>query len=303
VSHTFIATANAIRQCGAIPVFVDIDPQTFNMAPDKIKASITTRSKAILCVHQIGMPCDLSRILAVARAHQLPVIEDAACAVGSEIRVDDTFERIGKPHGDIACFSFHPRKILTIGDGGMLTTSNPEWDGLFRLWRQHGMNVSDAVRHGSRRTIFEEYPVSGFNYRLTDVQAAIGRQQLSRLPKIIVRRRELADHYHQLLATVPGVKPPAEPDWARSNWQSYCVRLPAGACQLEVMQHMLDQNIATRRGVMCVHLEAAYAKSPARSPLPESERARNECILLPLFPDMTTEMQRQVVSALRRTLE
>lgn len=298
VSHTFIATANAIRQCGAVPVFVDIDPATFNMNPDHIEAALTPRTKAILCVHQIGMPCDLAQILAVARAHRLPLIEDAACAVGSEIQIDGVWERIGKPHGDIACFSLHPRKILTVGDGGLITTSNSEWDRLFRLRRQHGMNVSDTVRHGSRRVVFEDYPIHGYNYRLTDVQAAIGREQLKRLPAIVARRRELAARYRHLLAAIPGLEAPFEPDWARSNWQSYCVRLPEGARQVDIMQHMLDKDVATRRGIMCVHLEAAYADLPARRPLPQSERAREKCILLPLFPQMTDAMQNQVVDTL-----
>ena len=122
------------------------------------------------------MPCDLAAILPVARDHGLPVIEDAACAVGSEILIDGRWERIGRPHGDIASFSFHPRKVLTVGDGGMLTTANPEWDARFRLWRQHGMSVPDTVRHGSKTVVVESYPVPGFNYRLTDIQAAIGRR-------------------------------------------------------------------------------------------------------------------------------
>lgn len=303
VSHTFIATANAIRQCGAVPVFVDIDPTTFNMAPYLIKTALTPRTKAILCVHQIGMPCDLNAILPIARAYGLPVIEDAACAIGSEIRVNGAFERIGKSHADIACFSLHPRKILTVGDGGMITTQNSEWDRHFRLMRQHGMDVSDAVRHGSRRVVIEQYSTPGYNYRMTDIQAAVGREQLKRLPDIMAHRRKLADEYRLLLAALPGVEAPAEPEWAKSNWQSYCVRLPSGKNQIEVMQSMLDHEVATRRGVMCVHLEAAYEHLPLRTPLPESERARNECIMLPLFSEMTVNMQHQVVEALGRALK
>src|SRR5690606_25038420 len=125
VSHSFIATANAVRYCDAVPVFVDIEACGFNMDPDLVEAAITPATKAILCVHQLGMPCDLKRILAIAARHGLPVIEDAACATGSEILFDGKWEKIGKPHGDIACFSFHPRKVVTTGDGGMLTTANP----------------------------------------------------------------------------------------------------------------------------------------------------------------------------------
>ena len=124
VSHSFIATANAIRYCGATPVFVDIEPDTFNIDPALIEAAITPRTRAILCVHQMGMPCDLAAILAVARAHGAAGVEDAACAIGSEILWDGRWERIGRPHGDIACFSFHPRKVMSTGDGGMITTAN-----------------------------------------------------------------------------------------------------------------------------------------------------------------------------------
>ena len=298
VSHSFIATANTIRECGGVPVFVDVDPATFNMDPQRIAAAITARSKALLCVHQMGMPCDLASILVIARAKGLLVIEDAACAVGSRIRIDAQWAAIGAPHGDVACFSFHPRKVVTTGEGGMLTTRHAEWDRMFRLWRQHGMSVPDTVRHASSAVVFEEYPVSGFNFRMTDIQAAIGRIQLERLPKLIARRRELAQGYRELLSAVRGVSPPEEPHWCQSNWQSYCVRLRLGLSQKRVMQAMLDAGIATRRGIMCAHLEPSYAGHVARFCLEHSERARDQCILLPVFPEMTYAMQEEVVAAL-----
>ncbi len=298
VSHSYIATANAIRFCGARPVFIDIDPLTFNIDPNKIAAAITERTKAILCVHQMGMPCALEQILALARRHNLPVVEDAACAIGSEINVSGAWEKIGKPHGDIACFSFHPRKVITTGDGGMLTTNNGGFDQLFRLWRQHGMSVSDVVRHGSPQVTFEEYPILGYNYRMTDVQAAIGRNQLRRLPQLVVRRRELAERYRAALSKLPGVAAPPEPAWARSNWQSYCVRLPRGTDQRTVMQFMLDRGIATRRGIMCSHLEGAYRGFDRRFSLPASENAQRNCLLLPLYADMSQSDQDRVVEAL-----
>jgi len=301
VSHSFIATANVVRSCGATPVFVDIDPTTYNLDPSLLTAAISARSRAILCVHQMGLPCDLAQILPIARAHGLPVIEDAACAIGSEIRLDGAWATIGAPHGDIACFSFHPRKVITTGEGGMLTTRHADWDRRFRLLRQHGMSVSDAVRHQASQVVFEDYPISGFNYRMTDIQAAIGRRQLARLPEIVARRRARAKAYAQLLADVPGLRAPTEPDWARSNWQSYCVRLPDHVDQLSIMQAMLDRGVATRRGVMCAHLESAYAGiRPGR--LPHSEGAHRRCIVLPLYPQMTDLDQRQVVDALQAVL-
>jgi dTDP-4-amino-4,6-dideoxygalactose transaminase len=299
VSSSFIASANVIRQCGAQPVFVDIRPDHYNIDPERVAAAFTPRTRAILCVHQMGMPCDLARILPIARSRGVPLIEDAACALGSRILLDNRWQPIGVPHGDVACFSFHPRKVITTGEGGMLTTRHAEWDRLFRLWRQHGMSVPDTVRHGSPRVIFESYPIRGFNYRMTDIQAAIGRAQLGRLPGIIEARRRLAARYQDMLAALPDVKPPADPAWAQSNWQSYCVRLPDGVDQRAVMQSMLDAGVASRRGIMCVHLEGAYAGVTPCAPLPESERARNECILLPLYPQMSDSEQEQVVGALR----
>ncbi len=298
VSHTFIASANAIRQCGATPVFVDIEADGFNIDPALIGAAITPRTRAILCVHQMGMPCDMPAILRVARAHGIPVIEDAACAIGSKMRVDGRWRPIGSPQGDIACFSFHPRKVLTVGDGGMLTTNNPQWDALFRLWRQHGMSVSDAVRHGSREVIFETYPVPGFNYRMTDIQAAVGREQLKRLDDIVSRRRARADLYASCLAGIDGLGAPVEPEWALSNWQSYCVRLGPGIDQRAVMQTMLDHGIATRRGIMCIHMEPAYAGLPLAFALPRSEAARDRSIILPLYAQMAHEDQIRVVEVL-----
>lgn len=315
VSHSFIATANVVRYCGATPVFVDIEPRTFNVDPALIERAVGSRTRAILCVHQMGMPCDLAAITAIARRRDLPVIEDAACAVGSEILWRGEWQKVGRPHGDVACFSFHPRKVITTGDGGMLTTADPAWDQRFRLLRQHGMSVPDTARHGARDVIFESYEALGFNYRMTDIQAAVGREQLKRLPEIVARRRALADRYRALLSPVPGIGLPHEPAWARSNWQSFCVRLPAWCEQRATMQRLLDQGISTRRGIMCAHREPAYAGEPwsrgdgvagvedsgqpcAR--LSESERAQDEAIILPLFHQLADAEQGEVVDALRR---
>ncbi|KAF3884596.1 MULTISPECIES: DegT/DnrJ/EryC1/StrS family aminotransferase [Nostocales] len=318
VSHSYIATANSVRYCGAVPVFVDIEPQTYNINPLLIESAISERTRAILIVHQMGMPCNLKAILDIARHYELPVIEDAACAIGSEILWDGQWEKIGKPHGDIACFSFHPRKVISTGDGGMITTNNPEWDKLFRLWRQHGMSVPDTVRHGAKQVIFESYPMLGYNYRMTDIQAAVGREQLKRLPEIVERRRYLAQRYQELLADVPGLKLPTEPRWVRSNWQSYCVRLPERCDQVQVMQAMLDAGISTRRGIMCAHRESAYKRENwlcgidrhncdcqkgKCQRLTESEQAQERSIILPLFHQMTEQEQNYVVKALKRICE
>lgn len=296
VSHSFIAAANCISLGGGKPVFIDVLPDTYNLDPAGLDAAITPRTRAVLCVHQIGMPCDLSQILAIAKARGLAVIEDAACAAGSEIFLDGRWQRIGKPHADIACFSFHPRKVITTGEGGILTTANPEYDRLFRLWRQHGMDVASNARHAAENVIFETYPVEGFNYRMTDIQAAIGRKQIERLTTIVERRRNLAARYRALFANSRGIGLPHEPAWARSNWQSYCVRLPNHLHQRTTMQALRDRGIATARGIMCVHREGAYAGKP-HPPLPQSELAQERCILIPLYPQLSEAEQEQIVVA------
>ena len=300
VSHSYIATANAVRYIGATPVFVDIDPASYNIDPDLIEAAITPRTRAILCVHQIGMPCDLARIVPLAQRRGLRLIEDAACAIGSEILWDGQWQKIGLPHGDVACFSFHPRKVVSTGDGGMLTTRHAEWDRRFRMLRQHAMSVPDTVRHGSNQVIFESYPSVGYNYRMTDIQAAVGREQLKRLPGIVAERRQRADDYRSALSAIAGLGLQEEPAWARSNWQSFAVRLPEYVEQWAAMQLLLDLGISTRRGVMCSHREPAYADLPQRHSLAHSERAQDRTILLPLFPGMTADDLSRVVSAVSR---
>jgi len=314
VSHSFIATANCIRYCGARPVFVDVEATTLNIDASRLEAAVTPRTRAMLVVHQLGLPCDLAAILAIAGRRGIPVVEDAACAIGSEIRWNGAWEPIGRPRGDIACFSFHPRKLVSTGDGGMLTTRSAEHDAAFRLLRQHGMSVPDTTRHASKTVIAESYPILGFNYRLTDIQAAIGREQLKRLPAIVARRRELAGRYHELLAGLPAMSRPVEPDWARSNWQTYTVRLGAGLDQRSVMQQMLDAGVSTRRGVMNAHREAAHPKGswscgPEHDTctcpgsgcrwLRAGEEAQDTGIALPLFHDLTDADQERVVAALR----
>lgn len=301
-SHSFIATANAIRYCGANAVFVDIDPTTYNLDPQCVAEAVTERTRAILAIHQMGMPCDLHALMAIANRHDIALVEDAACAAGSQIRIDGQWERIGKPRGQIACFSFHPRKVITTGEGGMLTTSDPECDRKFRLCRQHGMSVPDTVRHGSQQVIFEDYLVIGFNYRMTDVQAAIGRKQLERLPDLVSRRRAIAASYAELLGSIDDLALPVEPEWARSNWQSYCVRLPNRVNQKAVMQSLLNQGIATRRGIMCSHREPPYSSEKQHHDLRQSELAQDNSILLPIYTQMTEDDVARVANALRREL-
>ncbi|MCA8900543.1 MAG: DegT/DnrJ/EryC1/StrS family aminotransferase [Hyphomonas sp.] len=298
VSHSYIATANSIRYCGAEPVFIDVDIETCNMDPALIEPAITPKTKAIMLVHQMGMPADLSAIVAVARKHNLFVIEDAACAAGAEILWEGEWEKVGRCRGDAAVFSFHPRKIMSTGDGGMITTPHADWAARCRGLRQHGMSVPDTVRHKANTVIFESHPTLGYNYRMTDIQAAVGREQLKRLPEVAARRREIADQYKQKLAEAQWIGLPEEPAWARSNWQSFSVRIPDSCDQRTVMQAMLDKQIATRRGIMCAHREEVYASSPLPAPLPNSEACQDKRIILPLYHQMTDEEVSQVADAL-----
>jgi perosamine synthetase len=305
VSHSFIATANAVRYVGATPVFVDVEAETGNMDPALVEGAITPRTRAILAVHQLGMPCDLGRILPRAREHNLWLVEDAACALGSEISLEEgVWEPIGRPRGDLATFSFHPRKIITTGDGGMITGQDPAiMDRLAKL-RTHAMSLSTAERHGATKVVFEQYPEVGYNYRLSDIQGAVGREQLKRLPQLVAPRRRLAARYREALSDCPQVALPREPAYARSNWQSYWITLSPRApkSQVEVMQALLSRGIHTRRGVMCAHREPAYRDLPLRHLLPVSEYLQDRSIILPLYPEMTAAEQDQVIAALREVL-
>lgn len=319
VSHSFIATANAARYCGAHVAFVDIDVDTFNISVEDLKNllknNVTRRGKksyfkrgnvvgelkAILVVHQIGMPCDLKEIITIAKKFNLPVIEDAACAIGSEMSFDEgvTFERVGAPHGDIACFSFHPRKVITTGEGGMLTTRHKKYDEKFRLFRQHAMSVNDLSRHNSLKVLFEEYTDVGYNYRMTDIQAAIGLEQLKRLDAIVAERRELATYYRRSLEHIDWLVLQKEPRYARSNWQSFAIRLlkEAPIKRDALMQKMLDVGIASRRGIMNAHQEKPYLSLKYK--LPNSQIARDQSILLPLFHGMTHDDIDYVVKVIK----
>jgi perosamine synthetase len=298
-SLSFIATANAIVYAGAKPVFVDIDPFTFNLDPHRIENAITGRTKAILVVHQIGLPCALNEISDIAARHHLIVIEDAACAIGAEYHG----QRIGRPHSSMACFSFHPRKILTTGEGGMITTSDSDTAARLRRMRQHAMNVSDLSRHSANKVVFESYDEIGYNYRMTDLQAALGLVQLERLPEMFARRQALAMRYSTRLAMIPWLIVPSEPKNCRHNFQSYMVRLldDAPISRDELMQQMLKRGVSSRRGIMAIHREQPYRDAKWEEFLPMTNVVTDTAIVLPLFFEMTEEDQDYVIDCLENT--
>lgn len=290
-SYTFIATPNSIRYAGATPVFADIDPRTYNIDPEHVETLITERTKAIMPASQIGLPADLTALRKIANAHGLPLIEDAAPAFGA------TLDGVALGSiSDITCFSFDARKILTTGEGGAITTNDAEIAGKLRALRAHAASVSTLARHTSTAVIAESYDEVGFNYKMTDIQAAVGIVQMGKLEHVISTRRALAARYDELLADNDAVVTPYEPPGYGHVYQSYCVRLTRHT-QMEVMDAMARRDVATRRITAC-HLEPAYSSGPSATTLPESERAGRETLLLPHFVGLTEAEQDEVVEAL-----
>lgn len=286
-SMSFIATANSVRHAGATPVFAEVEPEFFTLDPKDAERRITPRTKAIMPVHQIGNPADLDAFLRLAAEHKLLLLEDAACAIGTTYRG----RRIGS-HGPPACFSLHARKILTTGDGGMITCHDAALAARLRTLRQHGMTVSDLDRHGSKSVIVEGFPELGYNYRLTDIQAAVGIEQLKRLPWLLSRRRELAKRYSEAIAGSEilsrWVLPHLSPPWGESTFQSYAVRLKSPPVSRHaIIEGLLARGIHSRRGIMTAHREGAYRRADGSfESLPVSEAASDGSLLLPLFPQM-----------------
>ena len=296
----FIATANAVVYCGATPVLVDVDDATYNIDPDAVAAAITPRTRAILAVHQLGLPADLEHLHALANHRGIVLVEDAACAVGA--RYHDT--RIGRPRGVFASFSFHQRNSITTGEGGMITTSDAALAERVRRLRQHGMALSGLDRHRGATVQFESYPEIGFNYRMTDLQGAVGIEQLRKLDGVLTRRRALAHRYTGALAGVPHLTTPVEPAGLAHPFQSYMVRVSPSAplSRDALMVRLLAEGIATRRGVMCIHREAPYRKLLGDVFLPTAERVSDEGLILPLYAQMTDAEQRTVIAAVAAAL-
>ena len=290
-SFSFIATANAIVHAGATPVFVDIDPTTLNIEPNGIESAITSKTSCIMPVDQLGLAADIDAIADIARRNDLPVVEDAAAALGATAAK----RRVGSV-STLTCFSFHPRKVVTTGEGGMITTADEEMTARLRRLRSHGASTSDLARHGSPVLAFEDYPEVGFNYRMTDLQAAIGLVQLDRLDRILAERRRLALRYNNLLSGL--VATPGDVPGREHSFQSYSVRLSDPSKRPAVMKHLAARGIATRRGVMAIHLEPGFRSRFPSGPLPETERAAASTMLLPLYPGLGDAAQDEVVSAL-----
>jgi perosamine synthetase len=292
-SFSFIATANAIVHAGARPVFVDIEARTYNMDPKLVEAAITPRTKAVMPVDQIGLAADIPAIRAIAQRHGLKVVEDAAPSLGSTVGG----HRVGSL-SDLTCFSFHPRKSITTGEGGVITTDDDDAASLLRRLRSHAASTSDLQRHKSGTTQFEEYHELGYNYRMTDIQAAIGVVQMRKLDTILAERRRLAACYSELLHGLDWLDVPYEPRDRLHTFQSYCVRLRTPELREEIMAELAGRGIATRRGVMAIHREPYYRERNASVRLPVTEQCTAETLLLPLFLGLTDEEQQYVADSL-----
>jgi dTDP-4-amino-4,6-dideoxygalactose transaminase len=292
-SLSFIATANAVWQNGATPVFADVDPRTYNLDPAAAERAITGRTKAIMPVHQLGLPADMDPFLELADRHGVRIVEDAACAIGARYK--------GRPIGSLgppACFSLHPRKVITTGEGGMIAVNDHAVAARLRRLRQHAMDVSDLARHGARDVVIERYPERGWNLRMTDMQGALGLCQLEVLDEVLAERARQAARYSAAIGALPHLEPPYEPQYAQRTWQSYAIRLLPGAPvgRTELMRRLMADGIATRRGVMAIHEEQAYADTVAD--LPHTEAATRESLMLPLFPGLSDEQQDYVIDRL-----
>jgi dTDP-4-amino-4,6-dideoxygalactose transaminase len=292
-SFSFIATANAIIHAEARPVFVDIEPRTYNLDPDLVEAAITRRTRAILPVDQIGLAADILSIAEIAKRHHLSLVEDAAPSLGAN--VGDV--RVGG-FGHLTCFSFHPRKSITTGEGGLITTDDPDTAAWLRRVRSHAASTPDLQRHRTNLVEFEEYHELGYNFRMTDIQAAIGIVQMRKLDSILVERRRLAERYGRLLQCCDWLQTPYEPPERQHTFQSYCVRLDPSLNRGAIMAELAARGIAARRGVMAIHLEPYYRRLGATRPLPVTEACAAETMLLPLFPGLTEGEQDFVVESL-----
>jgi dTDP-4-amino-4,6-dideoxygalactose transaminase len=259
-----------------------------------VAAALTPATTAVVVVDQGGVPVDLDPIRSLCDRRGIVVVEDAACAAGSTYR--------GRPAGagaEVAAWSFHPRKILTTGEGGMLTTSHADWADRARRLREHAMSVSAAERHLSLVSPPEEYDEVGFNYRMTDLQGAVGLVQLGRLDEVVRRRRELAAGYAKAVEDIDGLRAVADPPYGTTNFQSFWVEVEDGypLDREALLRALAEEGVSARRGIMAAHRQPAYAHLGAH--LPVTEHLTDTTLVLPLFHQMTEEQQDRVVTALR----
>jgi perosamine synthetase len=307
-AFTWISTANVVEAMGATPVFCDVDLPTFNIDVESIDALITERTVGLLPVHLFGLPAAIEDVLALARRHGLWVLEDCACSMGGWYRGRHT-----GTFGDAGCFSFHPRKSITTGEGGMLTTQRDDLAGLARSLRDHGASRSDRQRHEEAGGfLLSDYEQLGFNYRMTDIQGALGSAQMDRADELIEARRQRAARYDELLADVDWLAAPVAPEGCVHGYQAYvCLFRPEDptldnvdrlhAQRNALMSRLEQRGIATRQGTHSPILAPLYARRYGLDPadFPNSLVADRLSLTLPLYAQMTDAEQDAVVAELR----
>ena len=296
-SLSFIATANAPSYVGARTVFADVEAATGNVTPDTIAAALTPATRAVIAVDQGGIPVDLTGIRALCDPLGIVVIEDAACGIGSTHR--DAPVGAG---AELVAWSFHPRKILTTGEGGMLTTRRADWAERARRLREHAMGVSAAERHAALISPPERYDEVGFNFRMTDLQAAMGLVQLMRLETIVIRRRALAARYRAALADVAGIRVVDDPPHGTSSFQSLWIEVsePYRRDREGLLAALAEGGVSARRGIMASHRQPAYAGHDTGSAsLAVTERLADRTLILPLFHELTVAEQDRVIAVIR----
>jgi dTDP-4-amino-4,6-dideoxygalactose transaminase len=298
-AFTWVATANCALYCGAKPVLVDIDLKTFNMDPAMLKAAITPKTKAIIAVHLFGLCADMNPILDIAK--NIPVLEDAACAAGSWYH-----GKSAGALGRVAAFSFHPRKSITTGEGGMVTTNDQALAEKMISLRNHGASISEEERHhGPRPYLLPEFNLLGFNYRMTDLQGAVGNVQLSKLDAFIAEREKWAGYYSSELSEVRWLRTPQIPSGLKSGWQSYVCLVDESKSpksRNELMQLLNDRGISTRPGTHTIHELQYYAKRFGYKPedFPNAHIAAHQSIAIPLHNKMTEQDYHYVVQTLKQ---
>lgn len=296
---TCMATANAICHAGAAPNFADIEPRSFNLDPEDVRGRITARTRAIMVVHQIGLPARIDAFERLAKEHGLTIVEDAATAFGAQFRGQYLGAR-----GNATCFSFHPRKMITTGEGGMLLTASAEQAERARALRATGASISDWTRHQAKGVLQQVYHEAGFNYRMSDIQAAIGLVQLRRLPEMLRLRTDQARYYDEHLGALDEVQCPFVPEGATHCYSSYCIQFHPHARHTrdEVLEGMADRGISCRRGIPPLYAEPFFRARFPDLRLPVSEEVGRRTLFLPIFPGLTEPQQARVVAALKECL-
>ena len=298
-AFTWVATANAVLYCGATPVFVDIDPATFNMDVDQALAALTERTRAVMPVHLFGLCADVARLRA-GLPEGVALVEDAACAAGARAG-----ERCAGSLGDAAAFSFHPRKSVTTGEGGMVTTDDEAIAAWVRRLRNHGASVSEGQQHaGPKPYLMADYDVLGFNYRMTDLQGAIGLVQIEKLEGFIAERARRAAWYRERLGDLDWLRLPQEPADGRHAWQAFvCMVDPARApmSRNEMIERLHAAGIATRPGTHAVHTLGHYRKRYSFPPetCPVARACDRDSLALPLYNAMSDEDCARVAHCVR----